>query len=83
MRWQTDVIHDRLSRIWNSLSHPPVMPADKHRESFVGLPVDADSFSRQLNELQHSLRAQPDSTPDSAAPPVYRSRCREPTRGSD
>jgi hypothetical protein len=47
----------KLQGFWVRISSPPREPIDDSAHWYVGLAIDASSFSRQLIQLQKSLHA--------------------------
>jgi len=48
----------QLQKLWKWVSAPPKEPIDDSADWYGGLAVDPSSFSRQLIQLQTSLRAE-------------------------
>jgi hypothetical protein len=46
----------RIYGIWKWLSTPPQEPLDDSADWYAGLAVDSETFSKQLIQLQTSLR---------------------------
>ena len=56
MNAESHALIRRLTEMWKWLASPPIEPVDDSSDWYGGLAVDPESFSKQLINLQTSLR---------------------------